>query len=142
MIEQLVSYELAKLAEEKGFGIQTDRVYLDSITIRLQDGLMNYPKALYKGRIYAPTQGFLQRWLREKHYLHINIRTNAFMDKEDIDYTWDIFGFHDGRFRLVLQSGESLKIDSIETKEKYNTYEEALEIALQQTLKIINLLQQ
>ena len=136
-MEKLVSYELAKLAEKKGFDYSTDRVYLSPTDVKLQDALFNYPKAIYKNRIYAPTQSFLQRWIREKHHIHINVRATAFMDKENIGYTWDIFGFYDGRFRLRLISSDISMKNLHDDKEEFNTYEEALEIALLESLKLI-----
>lgn len=62
MKEQLISLETAKLAKEKGFDWKTEQSWSYIIGV---DGkhFLNYN--IYKG-YSAPTQAFLQKWLRER----------------------------------------------------------------------------
>ena len=58
MKEQLISFETAKLAKEKGFNI---KIYKNTIDYELN----------------PPTQSLLQKWLREVHKIHIEIEIAA-----------------------------------------------------------------
>ena len=81
MEEQLVNFETAKLAKEKGFNIKTYKGYLSetiveyfdtypSDSIRLSEKYSN--SALKNDWLCtAPTQSLLQKWLREKHNIEI-----------------------------------------------------------------------
>lgn len=71
--DELVSFETAKLAKEKGFDVQTFDWY---------DYTGNYHKGFYPHELhecprykeyYAPTQSLLQRWLRDKKNIDIAI---------------------------------------------------------------------
>tara|TARA_R110001606_G_scaffold391495_1_gene559642 strand:+ start:65 stop:349 length:285 start_codon:yes stop_codon:yes gene_type:complete len=50
MKEQLITFETAKLAKEKGFELNG-----------------------YTNDIEAPTQSLLQKWLREEHEIHLTV---------------------------------------------------------------------
>ena len=67
MKDELISYETAQLAKEKGFKIKTPYVFL-----------LNSDKIVpFKNHIrecLAPTQSLLQRWLREKYNIHISVK--------------------------------------------------------------------
>ena len=65
--DELVSFETAKLAKEKGFDVPTDFCYEKSGNL------------VRVGSISAPTQSLLQRWLREEE----RIEVNAFWDSAD-----------------------------------------------------------
>ena len=69
----------------------------------------------------APTQSLLQKWLREKHDIHIIIQTGI---NDKIWYS----------FQLLQISNNTILLDK---EEMYNTYEEALEIALKESLSLI-----
>lgn len=64
MKDQLVSFEIAKLAKEKGFDIKCD--YWKYIDNNCQ--AMSYDSQTC---ISIPTQSLLQKWLREKHKIRI-----------------------------------------------------------------------
>ena len=70
MTEQLVSFDTAKLAKEKGFNIPCKKRYLS-------DQYEVYSLANNRGLqiigIQAPTQSALQKWLRENHNKHPTI---------------------------------------------------------------------
>ena len=74
--DQYVTYEVAKLAKEKGFDVQTFGWY---------DYMGDYHKGFIPHELhecprykeyYAPTQSLLQKWLREEKWLHINVDYN------------------------------------------------------------------
>lgn len=73
MEEQLVTYEVAKLAKEKGFNEKTDKFYpigdTEGVAIEHCDGPDYFNK--YPYTIAAPTQSLLQRWLREGNHIEV-----------------------------------------------------------------------
>jgi hypothetical protein len=133
MKDELISFETAKLAKEKGFKLQSNPFgYVTKFYNHNTGALLSYGRT---GRTdiskayYAPTQSLLQKWLREKH--KINVKSN---------YLPNIPGY---RCLFVPMT------DKISAKEKYklfskyygiinyDTYEEALEAGLQEALKLI-----
>ena len=117
MLDELVSLETAKLAYEKGFNIITYPFY-EQFDIKL-----NRHKNLHEG-YSAPTQSLLQRWLREKHNIHIEIELASDHELNILIpyiYQFDIYKDGDGVF----------------DRNFYNTYEEALEVGLYEALKLI-----
>ena len=111
MEEQLVSYETAKLAKEKGFNIVCkDCIYSN-----------NEKDGFDSDRIELPSQSLLQRWLRDKHNICVVIEPTNLGD--NACYVKDVYGeilhdpWKDGGIRY--------------------TYEEALEFGLQKALNII-----
>ena len=129
MKEQLVNFETAKLAKEKGFNHIKANCYGDNMCYQLPEGnLINAVKGNVKlGYILAPTQSLLQKWLREVHNIHIYVE--PYWKEEDAkninvkpEYcAWYIHG----------------QIDIDEVPEFDKTYEEALEKGLQDALKLI-----
>lgn len=138
MIEQLISFEIAKLGKEKGFNIETIYFYTipNSKMFGLDEKGRSYPisntsKKLYKvgeyatlnsrNVIFAPTQSLLAKWLREVHKLHITIIIGYG------EITW---------YSFIIQSIDS---DSYiqDYEGSFNTYEEALEQGLISSLKLI-----
>ena len=65
-----------------------------------------------------PTQSLVQKWLREVHNIHISVICSVLRDK----YWSEIYGQNTTAMESVLE---------------YSTYEEALENALQESLKLI-----
>ncbi len=148
MTEQLVSFNTARLAKLKGFnelcGLhysygngdsaepETGGVYIGGF---LDDGMKprkynntelgKYDWSLPYGNFSAPTQGFLQKWLREVHNIHIWINT-GFQDGEIYYEAWvDIFKnkkFKEQQFNVEMYSDK---------------YEEALELGLQEALNLL-----
>jgi hypothetical protein len=75
--DDICTYEVCKLAKEKGFDVQTFDWY---------DYSGNYNKGFIPHELhecprykeyYAPTQSLLQRWLREEKNVHIEIVATA-----------------------------------------------------------------
>jgi hypothetical protein len=109
--EEICTYEVCKLAKEKGFNVQTFDWY---------DYTGNYHKRFIPHELhecprykeyYAPSQSLLRRWLREKKGLHI---TAPFDNNE---FWWQIKNLANGD----SEYGEALGFD---------TYELALDDAL------------
>lgn len=129
MEDTLISFETAKLAKEKRFNISVyffwhpspmGDILLDTFeetqfgTIEVKE---NHNQE-YTYRYSAPTQSLLQKWLREKHKIHVQI----------LPYN------HKYLISLLKygQNGSNPNFD-----EEHSTYEEALEIGLQEALKLI-----
>lgn len=132
MEEQLISFETAKLAKEKGFKSATSRQYNSKgedyppLSIGIQD-------EEYLKRFPAPTQSLLQKWLREKHSIQIEVLP-----------TWGANQSYLCRInRNILRDAELTKeFECLETEAMldhfiFDTYEEALEKGLQEALKLI-----
>lgn len=135
MKETLISFETAKLAKEKGFPQNLENlkyfyVKPNSKMFGIDEEGRYYPtrnslkNKLYKiggsaalnlkNVIFALTQSLLQKWLREKFHIHVevNIQNNRLDTK--------------------------VKTNRIKSKiNTYKTYEEALEKGLQEGLKLI-----
>jgi hypothetical protein len=150
MQEQLITFETAKLAKEKGFKFDVD---LDDYVVN--GGLMFFGKN-YKDPnyilplnllfwetspntqqwididVHCPTQSLLQKWLREVHnidvepYLIVMTKNNDIVVEQDFDmkdYTY--FLKHKGISQFAGNSGVK------------GSYEESLEVGLQEGLKLI-----
>ena len=125
MEEKLVSYKVAKLAKEVGFNVVTEYRFFYNSELTTKT-----PSQSSKPTIYAPTQGLLQKWLREIHNIEISVRA----------IKWENVELKTG---LVLDSYE---YEMYPLKQHYyiyhkvpgfKTYEEALEIGLQEGLKLL-----
>ena len=148
MKEQLITFETAKLAKEKGFDIKVETFYMgDSENNFLhnagkKDNWNNYKCILDESELSddysAPTQSLLQKWLREKHNLSVEVQ---------FDYAYEIDEGKGNYFDAIF----TVKIADISNPIKYNvispswqrkdgnqfTYEGALEKGLQEALKLI-----
>ena len=149
MEEQLTSFKTAKLAEEKGFNwkcrgrihcshfhfvkkniipinvpINEDETFapIEDWNNKKHQDPNNKNGTLTGLYLSLPTQSLLQKWLREKHYIHINLFTS--FENMKMIYDVDIF----------QQYQDSLKCK----KSLYGkTYEETLEKGLFEALKLI-----
>jgi len=74
--EQLISFETAKLAKEKGFAVPNKMVYSEHGGIFER---ATWPFNDYQEQsIYAiPTQSLLQKWLRDEHELFVWVEHGA-----------------------------------------------------------------
>jgi hypothetical protein len=116
MKEQLISFNTAKLAKEKGFSSGSANHYEN-------DGQIQYTRGYYSnsfiedGEILfeAPTQSLLQKWLRDEHKISMEISGS-------------------GRTYFAIAGGKDVK-----NKEDYRftSYELALEKGLATALKLI-----
>jgi hypothetical protein len=128
MQETKVTFETAKLAKEKGFN-WASKCYHSDGSFQDRQRLDNYNDSMFTdGNEYlisAPTQSLLQKWLREVHNSHVSI-VEGFQDGKIYYEAWvNIFKnkkFEEQHFDLEMYSDK---------------YEEALEKALQEALKLI-----
>ena len=151
MKDEIVSYEVAKLAKEKGFDEFCDTSY----THYLKDGGGEFHDTQYKkGDVHfnkrgilrgnnshhdkyesdfyeicsAPTQSLLQRWLREIHKAHIELNAQG-------SWTYTLsFRYIDGNGKHWVHTH---KEDGVYVY--FKTYEEALEKGLEISLNLIEL---
>jgi hypothetical protein len=109
MKEQLITFETAKLAKEKGFNISNSGVFYT----KKGDTVLDNPidKFVWGGKYPASTQGLLQKWLREEKQLFVIV-----------DWTGMAWSY---KFKGQI-------------KGICNTYEEALEKGLQEALKLLS----
>lgn len=124
MEEQIISFETAKLAKEKGF-----KIYVNTYHIVRNDQYLGQKTWGHRenfnsvdNKISAPTQSLLQKWLRDKHKIHITI------DYLELSEKWAAqacYYLEDTTFpRTDGKIGDS--------------YEDALEQALHEALKLLN----
>jgi hypothetical protein len=134
MTDRLISFETAKLAKEKGFvngSMQDYRPESGLTGIVAPDGVPHLHKNNNMQRfVYeAPTQSLLQKWLREVHSLHV---------------APDLYAHSDGFLRwqpVCRRTNNTINncfLNLIIIKKFKDTYEEALEVGLQEALKLIN----
>ena len=149
MKEQLISFETAKLAKEKGFNIYNDYFYCEEYGL-CQLGeetlcVFNHPKTnkfemIYDcnsefeegERFYASTQSLLQKWLREVHNLYVESHHDLTVDGKSIQY-YTSWGF----LQQKDINGNQNVNGWYDEYDDWKTYEEALEIGLQEGLKLI-----
>ena len=121
--EEICTYEVAKLAKEKGFPLQK---------VIKQDGRafsyelpQSHPDWVNCDAWYLPTQSLLQRWLREEKGYAISVTaypTLASLNK--VCYAWEIKSSSDGAF-----------MKSVDGEYTFSTYKLALEDALKYALE-------
>jgi hypothetical protein len=122
MQEKLISFETAKLAKEKEFGIQSDKYwcnYYSGEPVNKWKLLSSDKLSLNWMEFPAPTQSLLQKWLRETHKIYVLVDMGITRN-----YHWKYF----------------TDIDSfVYPKGSFKTYEGALEAGLQEALKLIEI---
>lgn len=124
MEDTRVTFETAKLAKEKGFKkVKCNYYYDKSGNPQKEVGIDNLHRDGQFNKVVAPTQSLLSKWLREEHNFHISINVGL-PHKAHIMYYSNVIKFgkeHKSKYKSVF----------------YNTYEEALEVGLQEALKLI-----
>ena len=119
--EDYVNFEVAKKLREKGFRELCCRFYRKGGSCDGSPWRFDYNKDL--GRYSRPTLYEAQKWLREKHNIHLDVRCTAYSKKlERVDYQCEIY-----------------KMDSFKYSETkiYHKYEEALNEGILKALKLI-----
>lgn len=137
MEDQLVTFKVANLAKEKGF----DEVCIDTFSsegkeqdrynLSMEEGMssseirqefevtntmlenivkLNHPPIPYIAR---PSQSLLQKWLREKHNVHVDMYRNSMGWQCSLDDA--VSGTH---------------LELVTDEEENNTYEDCLELGL------------
>jgi hypothetical protein len=127
MEDTIIKFQTAILAREKGFEEKTCHWYNtnkegteNTDQLRTCAPLNHNFKAWDWNTVSVPTQSLLQKWLREKHGIHIVIDNS-------------ITGYYS-----LLKSGRELSSKWVNNQGcPCSTYEEALEAGLQEGLKLI-----
>ena len=133
-----IQYNTAKLAKEKGFDWQTlsfydledKRLMNDRIgSLGGHDCCSTNPLYHYEIEdiLAAPTQSELQTWLREVHKIQIEIE--AAWNRE----MTEIIGYYYFNYKTWSEKVEIV----FKEIEHFDTYEQALEVALLESLKLI-----
>ena len=134
MEDTRITFETAKLAKEKGFPQETNRLEIPYYNYKgeFKGDVSDWRVRKYiRGEdtsniefVSAPTQSLLAKWLREKHNIHIEISNNNY--NKLLNWSFDLHKLPVGIIQM-WERGDST----------YNTYEEAYEIGLQEALKLI-----
>ena len=117
--EEICTYEVCKLAKEKGFNEYAEAFYAENCDTAHSQGPEKWNE--YKDRYAAPTQSLLQRWLREEKKIEVYVR--------NFEKTTN-FSHHYWNF-ITDGNGKTLKVGN----KMFDTYELALEDALAYSLK-------
>ena len=112
--EEICTYEVCKLAKEKGFPLQ--KVIKQDGRAFFYELPQSHPDWANCDAWHLPTQSLLQRWLREEKGLHITVPF------DNNEFWWQIKNLANGD----TEYGEALGFD---------TYELALEDALKYALE-------
>ena len=126
MKEKIVSYEIAKIACEKGFTHMKANIYGNNLHYEREE---EEKEASAKqgnvtiGTYLAPSLSLLQRWLRDVHLININITSSSLES-----YTLCITSHAD---TITNLSFEDMKT------EDHKCYEDALEYGLEQALNLL-----
>lgn len=151
MEEKIIEFKLAKIAKEKGFSIGGYNEYVQYHEEYIYDEDPKHPESHVKDEIRfidrfyhknsekhcdysneyftyyeAPTQGLLQTWFRNKY--NIDVTSNVMFvesgGREGKRYYWEIIDY-------------TLKLKEDLSPLGYLTYEEALEVGLEEAFKLI-----
>jgi len=146
MKEQLINLKTAKIAKEKGFNIPVKSRYIETEKYTLEMGRggdCTFPymaPRILESQVLdkwdteiakAPTQSLLQKWLRDEFNIIVEAISHYDCTQLPLSKTnivrpigWFAWNYYDSNF-------------SPEDASKFSTYEEALELGLQEGLKLI-----
>lgn len=127
IIEDYVSFEIAKLLKEKGFNEPTVCVYhkdgtFDRITLNAWNDKFITP-------ICAPTLQMAMKWLREVHNIHITIYYSAFLYGTH-PYYWSI-----DKMDSIPRANTQIKTSTSTHDYSFAHYEKACESAIRYCLE-------
>ena len=130
MRDDVILFETAKLARDKGFKIPCDgRYYWDH---KWQLSLMGAVKCTNNSDLKdryasycAPTQSLIQKWLRDEHRIYVTV--SSIEDGETILFDYSI----KQKAQIFVFSEIQLKL------QEFKTYEEALETGIIKALNLI-----
>lgn len=137
MTEQLISLDTARLAKEKGFNWEYFYHFnkegnisenSDIINIGCEGGLETNLHLLnndYAGIIIACPQSVLQKWLRDEHKIFVNVDFTIYVPNKPKFFA-TVSSLSSKNMGELLLDGFTL----------FDTYEQALEEGLQETLKL------
>jgi len=121
--EQLISFETAKLAKEKGFNMHCRNIYgIEGESWYMYEN-EDFPYNSLNDSLFAPTQSLLQKWIRDKFDIHLQI----------VICFWSI-----RKYQYIVHSETCHKKSSQYLGNAiFGSYEEVLEFGLKKCLKLI-----
>lgn len=134
MQDKLISITTAKLVLEVGSNVgpsifNWEVEHLDNNKVKIIELDLIIDLKDFKKDLKLPTQSLLQKWLREKHNIHIEVS----------------YCFTNDKYMVIVHSKINqrieIELDLLSKKPeeylKYKSYEQALEIGLYEALKLI-----
>lgn len=131
MKDELISFETAKLAKEKGFKLGSGWQIRSLYNLDDESTFCEKTKETPEYACERCTQSLLQRWLREVHNIDVDIFLVNPLNEPNLIH-WEIFGI----FNIL--DGKKLNEGTINEYFEYLTYEQALEAGLYTALNLIN----
>lgn len=123
MNEILISFETAVLAKEKGLHQNSFDYNIDTYYNRIGNQILTEGDIPEKATCCI-SQSLLQKWLRDIHNIHISIDLSSDEElKTLIPFSYEAIIYYNSEIIVV--------------RHFFDTYEEALEEALKQSLKLI-----
>lgn len=139
MKEKIISHEVAKLAKEKGFFVVCKNFYGRQFPQTSFDNIFDDMNS-FGGDFscHAPTQSLLQKWLREKHDIHVEVSafTNNARGIEKLMYEVWVSNKENSYTGNLKNAVERLNSKN-PSLFLHSTYEDALENGLKSALENI-----
>ena len=140
MQEELIIFQTAKLAKEKGIDCVDDTLdYIKAFYSEKEDDFDEIEISRKDIVVYCyysrPTQSLLQRWLREKHDIFISVVINA---NDDVNIIMKSYN----NTEYIYDESLGIKHVDYHTFDgilKFSSYEQALEQGLLEALKLIKI---
>lgn len=135
MKDEIVLFETAKIAKEKGLMIDVNEYYVnryfdeDRCCFCTPIGWEAQRDPAKDKFIYAPTQSILQKWLREKHKIVVIV--DFYNNGEEWEHT---------EYQVKVSEFKHFKTHDSFVESEFKSYEEALEIGLQKALLLIDII--
>ena len=130
MEDTLINFETAKLAKEKGVKLDINGLYWEDGSYDSGENALVYEE--FQDVMSAPTQSLLQKWLREVHNIYVESYHDLTSDGTKIQF-YTSWGF----LQQKDKNGNRNVNGWYDEYNDWKTYEEALEIGLQEALKLI-----
>ena len=128
MQEQLISFETAKLAKEKGYNIPSDLTFKSTGEEYTGTYFSSDPNIFFR-----PTQSLLQKWLREEHCIFVTaLPYRDYEEKVELCFYYSLVQDSE-ELDDILCNEQNLNAST----KNYPSYEEAIEVGLQKALKLI-----
>jgi hypothetical protein len=119
MKEELIKFETAKLAKEKGFDIPCENFYYTEIFNTKKVRKTEELQKVHDKKYLAPTQSLLQKWLRDNFKYHVQVI------RDYNGWSYQVWEFSKGN---KLVKGGSCEMPD---------YHKELEKGLQEALKLV-----
>lgn len=131
MQDQLIEFNTAKLAKEKGLchyfekikGTEYISAFYSENGIDYEELEFQQKDCTIEDRYFRPTQSLLQRWLREVHKIYVTLQ-----HWNGVPHT----------YKYIVNYCNEDKLNQTIFSNHYDTYEEALEQGLLEGLYLIN----